>query len=107
LGKKIKKVIEKSAAAGIMPRDVLLNVMRKFYAAEEWTAAADIAAKVAPYYHPRLSATAVTIRKPSEMTNEELNVWLADATAAAALAEDPEDSRPAHQKGNGKAPPRH
>lgn len=46
----------KAAQDGITPIEVMLNTMRYFYQKKEYAEAADIAAKAAPYCHPRLSA---------------------------------------------------
>jgi hypothetical protein len=102
-GKKTKQIISAIESAGIMPRDVMLYVMREHFNKGKYDAAVAVAAKVAPYVHPRLAASSGTLKLPSEMTQEELDAWLADATAAAAAAE---DGSPNHQKGNGQAAPR-
>jgi hypothetical protein len=74
------------------PRDVMLDVMRRHYRARRYDEAARVASMAAPYVHPRLTATALTV-KPSlqEMlfsaTDEELTACAEEADAAADLAE--------------------
>jgi hypothetical protein len=48
-------------------------------------AAVECAAKVAPYEHPRLIASAVTVRRPDEMSDDELlsSIDIAEAHAEA------------------------
>jgi hypothetical protein len=70
-GKKTKEIISAIEAAGIMPRDVMLHVMREHFNKGEYDAAVEVAAKVAPYVHPRLAASSGTLKRPSEMTDEE------------------------------------
>jgi hypothetical protein len=96
LGKKNQAVILAAQASGAMPREVLLEAMRyhhdlaleapKAERGPHYAAAADMAARVAPYVHPRLSASDVTVRRLSEMTDEELDVAISDAESAAAEA---------------------
>ena len=69
-GKKTKEIISAIEAAGIMPRDVMLHVMREHFNKGEYDAAVEVAAKVAPYVHPRLAASSGTLKRPSEMTDE-------------------------------------
>jgi hypothetical protein len=77
------------ATEGIMPRQVLLHVMRRHFEAKRWDEAARVAAMVAPYVHPRLSSMTV---KPtlSEMiaaaTDEELAAFAEEAEAGIATA---------------------
>jgi len=68
-GKKTKEIISAIEAAGIMPRDVMLHVMREHFNKGEYDAAVEVAAKVAPYVHPRLAASSGTLKRPSEMTD--------------------------------------
>jgi hypothetical protein len=70
-GKKTKEIISAIEAAGIMPRDVMLHVMREHFNKGEYDAAVEVAAKVAPYVHPRLAASSGTLKRPSAMTDEE------------------------------------
>jgi hypothetical protein len=60
-GKKIRAEIR--GADGAMPKDVMLAVMRQHYKDMEYDKAAEVAAKVAPYLHPRLAASTVTARE--------------------------------------------
>jgi hypothetical protein len=80
------------AAGGPSPRDVMLDVMRRHYRAKRYDEAARVAGLVAPYIHPRLSSSNVTI-KPSlrdmllQATDEELAEFAEEADLAADLAE--------------------
>jgi hypothetical protein len=51
------------------------------------------AALAAPYMHPKLAASTVTVRKPSEMSDAELAQWIADAKLAAGIAGSDSSSR--------------
>jgi hypothetical protein len=51
-----------------------------------YDAAADIATRAAPYVHPRLLASTVTVRRVSEMTDDELAIATADVRAEIAAA---------------------
>jgi hypothetical protein len=80
-------------AGDLSPRDVLLNVMRRHYRVKRYDEAARVASLVAPYIHPRLTATALTV-KPSiaeiitSASDEELAEFAEEAERAADLAED-------------------
>ena len=47
-GKKTKEIISAIEAAGIMPRDVMLHVMREHFNKGEYDAAVEVAAKSPP-----------------------------------------------------------
>ena len=47
-----REVVERAAAEGVMPADVMLKAMRDHYAARRYDAAAAIAKDAAPYFHP-------------------------------------------------------
>jgi hypothetical protein len=85
----VEKVL---AAAGIMPVQVMLEVMRRHYRARRFDNAARVASLAAPYVSPRLAATAITV-KPSlnelifQATDEELAELAEAADAAADFAE--------------------
>jgi hypothetical protein len=49
----------KAASEGVTPIEVMLEAMRSHYDADELDRAAEIAAKAAPYCHPRLAAVEV------------------------------------------------
>jgi hypothetical protein len=96
LAKKSRSAILAAQAGGAMPREVLLEAMRYHHSlaieapkAEKgphYAAAADMATRVAPYVHARLSSSEVTVRRLSEMTDDELDVAISDAESAAAEA---------------------
>jgi hypothetical protein len=74
-------------ADGISPKEVMLQAMRLHWAARNIDKAVECAAKAAPYVHPRLIAAAVSVRRPDEMSDEELAKAADEAEqAAAALA---------------------
>jgi hypothetical protein len=54
--RKANETAQAAAGEGPLPLQVLLDIMRRHYAAEEWKEAAAIAALAAPYVHPRLTA---------------------------------------------------
>src|ERR1700680_3455208 len=90
LGKKSQVAIQAAQAGGSMPREVLLEAMRyhhgmaldapKAERGPHYAAAADMATRVAPYIHPRLSASDVTVRRISEMTDDELDIAISGGT---------------------------
>jgi hypothetical protein len=96
LAKKSQATVMAAQAGGSMPREVLLEAMRYHHnlaleapAAERgphYDAAADMATRAAPYVHPRLLASTVTVRRVSEMTDEELAIAIADVRAEIAAA---------------------
>jgi hypothetical protein len=74
--------VEKLVAAGpgILPKDVMLDVMRRHFKARRYDEAARVASLVAPYVHPRLSCSSVTVRpRLSEMTDDELRAFVEEA----------------------------
>jgi hypothetical protein len=74
--------VEKILAAkpGLLPRDVMLDVMRKHYRARRYGQAVEVAALVAPYIHPKLTSSAITMRpRLSEMTDDELAAIVREA----------------------------
>jgi hypothetical protein len=76
--------VEKLVARdGVLPRDVMLAAMRRHYRAGRLDDAARIAAMVAPYIHPRLTSSAVTVRpRLGEMSDAELQAFLAEVAEA-------------------------
>ena len=96
LAKRSARAVRKAEAVGAMPREVMLEAMRYHYDLALKTpladrgppldAAADIAVRAAPYLHPRLAASSVTVRRVSEMTDEELAIATADVRAEIAAA---------------------
>ena len=78
-----------AAGGGVLPKDVMLAVMRRHFRAGRYDDAARIAALAAPYIHPRLTATAITVRpRLSEMSDEELAAFIAEAEQDAGISED-------------------
>jgi hypothetical protein len=81
------------ASEGIMPKQVLLAVMRRHYHADRFDEAARVAAMVAPYIHPRLSSADVTV-KPSiarmvfEMSDDELAEHVNELKALVGLSDE-------------------
>jgi hypothetical protein len=70
-----------------MPLEVILENMRRHRDAGRWAEAEHSAIAAAPYLHPKLAASTVTMRpSPSDMTDAELAQWIADAKAAAGIA---------------------
>jgi len=56
---KTTELAEKAAAAGPLPLQILLDVMRAYYAAGEYAKAAAVARDAAPYQHPRKQSVTV------------------------------------------------
>jgi len=56
---KSNEIAEKAAGAGPLPLQILLEVMRSYYAAGDYAKAAAIAKDAAPYEHPRKSTVTV------------------------------------------------
>ena len=80
--------VERLARDGMLPKEVMLDVMRQHYRAGHLDKAARIAALAAPYIHPRLSAAAITVRpRLSEMSDEELAAFIAEAEQNAGITE--------------------
>jgi hypothetical protein len=89
---------------------VLLDIMRRHYKARRWAEAERTAALVAPFVHPRLSCSSVTV-KPSlqemlmQATDEELAEFaeeadLADLANEAAGAPSPRPRLPPRAAGD-------
>jgi hypothetical protein len=72
------------AAIALTPLAILIDVMRRHYEAKHFDEAARVAALAAPYVHPRLASTALTV-KPSlfQMFTEASNEELAEFTEEA------------------------
>lgn len=56
---KSNEIAEKAAGKGPLPLQILLEVMRAYYAAGEYAKAAAVARDAAPYEHPRKAAITV------------------------------------------------
>jgi hypothetical protein len=92
--KKTLEIANKAAEQGITPLEVMINVMRKHYAAEEFPEALDAAVKAAPYMHSKLSSVDLktTIKKTAaEFTRDELLAIAAIARSGGAGS--PEEGR--------------
>lgn len=85
------------------PLEVMILVMRMHVEAKQYDAAANVAKDAAPYMHARLSTTKVEIKRPEEMSDDEL--------AAALLAAETIASRDGDDVGGetspGASPTRH
>jgi len=80
-------------ADGVTPLQVLMRVMREHlreaeslavYDREAWELVGVAAARCAPYMHARLVSAQVAVRRPDEMSDDELISSIAVAEAAAA-----------------------
>src|SRR5262249_25437791 len=54
--KKTRAIADKAADEGLVPLEVLLDIMRRYYKAEQWKEAAAVAAVAAPFCHPKLTS---------------------------------------------------
>jgi hypothetical protein len=66
---KTRAIADTAATQGLMPLEVILKAMREAQAGGDTKAAADYAAKAAPYCHPRLSGVSLDL---SGISNEQL-----------------------------------
>jgi hypothetical protein len=80
-----------AAGPGILPKDLMLAVMRRHYRAKRYDQAVAVAALVAPYVHPRLSCSNITV-KPSlrevlvQTSDEELTAFIEESERELAAA---------------------
>src|SRR6476660_9665365 len=75
VNKSVKQMMEiraEAAVAGMTPLQVLLHIMRIYFQAEDWDKAAENAARAAPFMHAKLISSQVTVRRPDEMSDDEL-----------------------------------
>jgi hypothetical protein len=84
------------AAAGIMPLQVMLDVMRRHHRSRRYNEAARVAAMAAPYVHARLNSTAVTVKRSLaeeviSLSDEELAAHVAELEALAGISSDVSD----------------
>lgn len=95
-----QEMYARAAADGISPLDVMIKTMRKAWAENNITEAMQAAVHAAPYMHPRLQATAVTLddaRNPEQFTEAELEIIVREGIARAAETEEgQEGSNPVH-----------
>jgi hypothetical protein len=70
--KKTAEIANQAAALGITPLEVMLANMRWFWARGDRLAAQSAACDAAPFMHAKLVATQVTVRRPDEMSDDEL-----------------------------------
>jgi hypothetical protein len=97
----LEKVL--AAGPGMLPKDVMLIVMRRHFKARRYDEAVAVAEKVAPFIHPRLTATALTVqpsiaRQVFEMSGEELQDYVKELHELSGLAE--QDLAKAKPKGS-------
>ena len=95
-----QEMYARAAADGISPLDVMITTMRKAWAANNITEAMQAAVHAAPYMHPKLQATAVTLddnREIGQYSEAELEAILrAGSSRASETEEGPEGSNPVH-----------
>ncbi|HLX18443.1 MAG TPA: hypothetical protein VKS24_24920 [Bradyrhizobium sp.] len=77
-----KKIISEAILCGQTPLEVMLFTMRWHFTDGRFDDAARVAKDAAPYMHPHLTSTKVEIRRPEDMTDDELAAHLAAAEAA-------------------------
>jgi len=75
--KRTREIADRAATEGVLPLEYMLGVMRDGSA--EPSRRDDMAKAAAPYVHARLSATKVEIKRPEDMTDDELAAALAVA----------------------------
>ena len=71
--------------AVMTPRDIMMHAMARAAAHGMWPLAADIAAKVAPYVHPRLSQVEMNVRDGVKDLTDEEKDWLTGTTSGRVL----------------------
>jgi hypothetical protein len=59
--KKTRELLEMARVSGITPLDVMLYNMRQHFKAKRFDEASNIAVMAAPYVHPKLAATSVSL----------------------------------------------
>lgn len=78
--------------AVMTPRDVMMHAMVRAAAADNWPLAADIAAKVAPYLHPRLSQVEMNVRDGvANLSQAEIERQIHDLEERAKISDVAED----------------
>jgi hypothetical protein len=98
-----------AAGVGILPKDVLLAIMHLHFEAGRWAEAERTAALVAPFIHPKLTASSVAVKPPSiaqqivEMSDEELREHIAELNQLAGLSLDTDEEELAIVKARGSA----
>lgn len=80
--KRTREIADRAAAEGILPLDVMLSNMRRYFTAEQWAEAQDCAKDAAPYIHPRLANVEATGKDGGPL--EIIIRKLADAPSSAA-----------------------
>lgn len=86
-------MMARAAADGISPLEVMLNTMRAAWAAKKIDEALQAAVHAAPYVHPRLAASQVTVddkRTAEQFTDAELEAIAAASRAGASEAAESE-----------------
>jgi hypothetical protein len=78
--------LKQVAERGITPLQVMLENMRALYAQGDLLGAHKAAVDCAPYIHAKLVSSKVTVRRPDEMSDEELlsSIEVADEAATSA-----------------------
>lgn len=66
--KKTREIADQAAEKGLMPLEVMLNVMRELYSEGDLLGAASIARHAAPYCHARITTIEHTGRNGKELT---------------------------------------
>jgi len=78
--------------AVMTPRDIMMHAMARAAAHGMWPLAADIAAKVAPYVHPRLSQVEMNVRDGvKDLTDEEIAAQVKDLEERSKIPDVAED----------------
>lgn len=84
-----EETVQFSASTQLLrPIDVMIFAMRWHFSEKRYDMAADAAARVAPYLHPKLAVSTVNIRKsPAEMEDDELAAAAREAEIASRAAD--------------------
>lgn len=88
-----QEMMARAAADGISPLEVMLNTMRAAWAAQKIDEALQAAVHAAPYVHPRLASSQVTVddkRTAEQFTDAELEAIARASSARASEAEESE-----------------
>jgi len=69
---KTLELLKQAAALGITPLQVMLENMKTCYVSGDLQGAHKAAVDAAPYLHAKLVSSQVTVRRPDEMSDDEL-----------------------------------
>jgi hypothetical protein len=72
LNEKNRQIAEEAAKLGITPLEVMLANMRYYWVEGNRELAQSAACDAAPFMHPRLVAANVAVRRPDELSDDEL-----------------------------------